>query len=375
MRKRLCAALFALAVGAAQADVTVGVTLCATGPGASLGIPERNAIALLPPTLGGEKVAYVVLDDGTDPAGAFKNAQKLISEHKVDAIIGSSTFPPSLASARAAAEARTPIIALAPIRPPAEVAPWVFTTPQSVAVVAASVVRHMKAAGVKSVAFIGYNDPSGDDWWNNLSRQAQAEGIAMVANERYNRTDTSVIGQALKILSAAPDAVFIGGSGTPAALPQTTLVERGYRGRFYHNHGSTNKDFIRVGGKSVEGSILPAPPMLVAEQLPENHVSKRIALEFLKVYEGAHGAGSRNVFAAYAYDAYLLLERAVPQALKRAKPGTAGFRLALRNALESVRDMPGASGVFNMSPADHNGLDERAVVMVRIEGGDWKLAR
>jgi len=375
MRTRFCAALLALAFGAAQADVTVGVTLCATGPGASLGIPERNAIALLPPTLGGEKVTYVVLDDGTDPAGAFKNAQKLISENKVDAIIGSSTFPPSLAAARAAAEARTPIIALAPIRPPAEVAPWVFTTPQSVAVVAASVVRHMKAAGVKSVAFIGYNDPSGDDWWNNLSRQAQAVGVAMVANERYNRTDTSVIGQALKILSAAPDAVFIGGSGTPAVLPQLTLVERGYRGRFYHNHGSTNRDFIRVGGKSVEGSILPASPMLVAEQLPEGHPSKRTALEFLRVYEGAHGAGSRNVFAAYAHDAYLLLRHAVPRALRQARPGTAEFRQALRDALEGVRDMPGTSGVFNLSPSDHGGLDERAVVMVRVEGGDWKLAK
>ncbi len=239
----------------------------------------------------------------------------------------------------------------------------------------AAVARHMKAAGVKSLAFIGYNDPSGDDWWNNLSRQAQAAGIAMVANERYNRTDTSIIGQALKILSAAPDAVFIGGSGTPAVLPQLTLVERGYRGRFYHNHGSTNRDFIRVGGKSVEGSILPASPMLVAEQLPEGHPSKRTALEFLRVYEGAHGAGSRNVFAAYAHDAYLLLRHAVPRALRQARPGTAEFRQALRDALEGVRDMPGTSGVFNLSPSDHGGLDERAVVMVRVEGGDWKLAK
>jgi len=371
----IAAALLVLAMGSAQADVTVGVTLSATGPGASLGIPEKNAIALLPTTLGGEKVTYIVLDDATDPTAAARNAQKLVTENRVDVIIGASVFPTSLAAARVAAEGKTPIIAMAPIRPAPESAAWVFTTPPSVAVVAVAVLRHMKAAGVRTAGFVGFNDASGDDWWNHLSQQAESAGIRMVANERYARTDTSVTAQALKVLLAAPDAVFIGGSGTPAALPQITLVERGYKGRFYQNHGSTHRDFIRIGGRSVEGTILPAPPMLVAEQLADGHPSKRPSLEFIRLYEGAHGAGSRSVFGGYAWDAHLLLQRAVPVALRKARPGGAEFRQALRDALEGIRELPGVSGVFGMSAQDHNGLDDRAVVMVTIEGGDWRLAR
>lgn len=357
------------------ADVTVGVTLSATGPAASLGAPERNMIALLPKTLGGEKVVYIVLDDATDPTAAAKNATKLTSESNVDVIIGSSTVPTAMSASRVAAESKTPIITMAPIRPPAEIASWIFQTPQAVSLVARAVVKHMKTTGVQTLGFIGYNDPYGEAWWTSLSQQAEAAGIKIVASERYNRADTSVIGQVLKLTSARPDAVFIAASGTPSALPQTTLVDRGYKGKFYQSHGSTNREFLRVGGKAVEGTILPSAPMLVAEQLPDNHPAKGPSTEMIKLYEGAHGSGSRDVFAGLAYDAHLLLQRTVPQALKKAKPGTPEFRQALRDALEGVKEMPAAYGAFNMSPSDHNGLDDRSIVMIRVENGGWALVR
>jgi branched-chain amino acid transport system substrate-binding protein len=371
--RKLLALFLAGAATSALADITVGVTLSTTGPTASLGIPEKNTIALLPPTIGGQKVNYIVLDDATDPTAASKNARKLVAEDKVDVIIGSTATPTSIAVLEVAAESKTPQIALAPFAPAADKAAWVFQMPQDFGIMAGAIVGHMVANGVKTVAFIGYTDGYGELWLRDFNRVAAEKGIKTVATERYNRTDTSVAGQILKILSANPDAVLIAASGSPAVLPQATLVERGYKGRIYQTHGVANKDFLRVGAKDVEGTVLPVGPILVAEQLPDSNASKKVALNYIKLYEAAYGADSRNSFGAHAWDAGLLLQHAIPEALKKAKPGTPEFRAALREAMENVKEMPADHGVFSFSASNHKGLDGRAVVMVRVENGAWKL--
>ncbi|MBE0624285.1 MAG: ABC transporter substrate-binding protein [Burkholderiales bacterium] len=361
------------AAGSALADITVGVTLSTTGPAASLGIPEKNTIALLPNEIAGQKMKYIVLDDGTDPTAASKNARKLVSEDKVDVIIGGSITPSSTAVLEVAAESKTPQIALAPFAPAADKAAWVFLMPQDFAIMGGAIVDHMMAKGVKTVGFIGYTDGYGELWLRVMNKITAEKGLKMVAVERFNRTDTSVTGQILKIMSTSPDAVLVVGSGTPAAMPQATLVERGYKGRIYQTHGVANKDFLRVGGKNVEGAVLPIGPVLVPEQLPDSNASKKVALNYIKLYEAAYGADSRNSFGAHAWDAGLLLQRAIPEALKKAKPGTAEFRAALRDAMENVKEMPANHGVFSFSPTNHKGLDNRAVVMVVVENGTWKV--
>ncbi len=364
-----------LASGVARADITIGVIVSATGPAASLGIPEKQTFALLPQTMGGEKVRYIVLDDATDPSTAVKNARKLTAEDKVDALIGSSATPASMGILEVAFEARTPQIAMAPLPPAGDKAPWVFTTPQSFPLMAVAMVQHMTVNNVKTLGFIGYADAYGELWLKAIQDAAAAKGIAVSAVERYQRNDTSVAGQALKLVAAKPDAILIAGSGTPAVLPQATLIERGYKGKLYQTHGIANRDFLRVGGKNVEGTLFPVGPMLLAEQLADGHPSKKPALEYIKVYEGAHGANSRSTFGGHGWDAYLLLNRAVPEALKKARPGTAEFRLALRDALENVAELPAVHGVFNMSAKDHNGFDGRAAIMATVENGDWKILK
>ena len=364
-----------LAAGSAWADITIGVSVSATGPAASLGIPEKNTFALLPQTVGGQKVKYIVLDDASDPSTAVKNVRKFTGEDKVDAIIGSTVTPASMAILEVAFETKTPQIAMAPLPPAGDKAPWVFTTPQNFTQMAIAIADHMAANKVKTVGFIGYADPYGQLWLKAMTGAAEAKGLKIVQAESYQRNDTSVTGQALKLVAANPDAILIAGSGTPAVLPQATLIERGYKGKFYQTHGIANRDFLRVGGKNVEGTLFPVGPMLLAEQLPDSHPSKKAALEYIKVYEGAHGANSRSTFGGHGWDAYLLLNRAVPEALKKAKPGTAEFRAALRDALEGIKELPGVHGVFSMSPKDHNGFDGRAAIMATIENGDWKILK
>ncbi|HRF11318.1 MAG: ABC transporter substrate-binding protein [Candidatus Accumulibacter phosphatis] len=376
---RLVALLGAAFVTCVHAEVNVGVTLSATGPAASLGIPEKNTVALLPTSIAGQKVNYLILDDASDTTTAVKNTRKLLAENKVDVLIGSTITPNSLAMIDVAAEAETPMIAMAAsariIEPMDGKRYWVFKTPQNDAQMATAIVEHMLNNNVRTVAYIGFADAYGEGWWNEFSKIAEARKIQIVANERFNRSDTSVTGQVLKVLAARPDAVLIGGAGTPAALPQKSLKEKGYKGIMYQTHGVANTDFLRVCGKDCEGTFLPAGPVLVAAQLPDSNPIKKAALEYVNKYEEAHGRGSVSTFGAHAWDAGKLLGNAIPEALKKAQPGTPEFRKALRDALEKTRNLTAAHGVFNMSPQDHLGFDQRARVMVKIEGGNWKLVQ
>jgi branched-chain amino acid transport system substrate-binding protein len=372
----LLAALVLGLAGGARADINIGVTISTTGPAASLGIPQKNTLELLPPTIGGEKINWIVLDDGSDTTKAVTNARKLVTEDKVDVIIGSSTTPNSLAMREVAADTGTPMISLAAsaaiINPVDPKTKWVFKTPQNDALMADAVAISMKANGVATLGYIGFADAYGDGWLAEIKRSAQTAGIKVVAEEKYNRNDPSVTGQVLKLIAAHPDAVLIGAAGTPGATPAKELVARGYKGKIFQTHGVANPDFLRVVGKDGNGEILPAGPMLVYEQLPDTNAVKKTAAEYVTRYEQKFG--TRTTFGGHLYDAYLLLAKAVPEALKKGKPGTKEFRTALRDALENS-NVVGTHGVFVMSAADHNGLDNRARVMVRIENEKWVLIK
>lgn len=363
----------------AQADINVGVIASATGPAASLGIPEKNTFSLMPTTIAGEKVNYIILDDGSDTTSSVKNARKLTSEDKVDVLIGTSTTPTSLAIIDVAAESETPMISMAAgaaiVEPVDAKRHWVFKTPQNDIMMATAIVEHMVNHGIKTVGFIGFSDAYGEGWWQQFSKIAELRKIKVVGNERYNRSDTSVTGQILKLMSANPDAILTAGAGTPSALPQKALKEKGYKGKLYQTHGVANNDFLRVCGKDCEGTFLPAGPVLVAAQLPDSNPVKKAGLEYIQKYEKAYGAGSVSTFGAHAWDAAHLFANAAPIALKKAKPGTKEFRAALRDAIEGTKNMFGAHGVFNMSPTDHLGLDQRGRVMVEIVGGKWVLVK
>jgi len=371
--------LFMLALSglslAANADVKVGVIVAATGPGASLGIPEKNTFNLLPKTLGGEPVQYIILDDASDTTLSVKHARKLIEEERVDLIIAATTVPTSISVAGVASELKTPQLALAPMSIATDKNPWFFAVPQPTAIMMSAVVDNMKARGVKTIGYLGFSDSWGEMVLAGTQANLDKAGIKLVASERYARLDTSVSGQVLKLMAAKPDAIVLGGAGTPGVLPQMTLRDRGYKGPIYHNTGVINKDFLRVGGNALNGAYAPTGPVMVAEQLPDSNPIKRVALEFTAAYEGKYGKGTRDAFAAYAWDAYLLADKAVEVAAKSAKPGTLKFRSALRDALESNKEVVGTHAVYNMTKMDHTGVDQRASALVQVKNGDWKLVQ
>lgn len=374
---RALAASLLLASGAALADVKIGVIASSTGVTAVVGIPQKNTVALLPAEIGGQKVDYVVLDDASDPTNAVTNLKKLLAEHKVDALIGPTTTPAALAMLDFVAEARVPLVTTvgssALVLPMDERKKWVFKTTQNDDLIAEALIAHMNATGVRSVGFIGFNDPYGENWYKVFVPMAEKAGIRIAASERYTRTDASVTGQALKLLAARPDAVLIAATGGPAVLPQAALLEKGYKGKVYQTHGVATNDFIRIGGAKVEGTLMAGGPMLVADDLPTSNPIKAVARGYIKAYEAKYGAGSTSTFGANTYDAGLLLQKAIPVALKKAQPGSPEFRAALRDALEQAKEVVGAQGVFNMTAQDHNGMDSRARVMMSVKNGRWTL--
>jgi branched-chain amino acid transport system substrate-binding protein len=351
------------------------VVLSQTGPLSSLGIPQANTLAMWPDKIAGEKVKMVIFDDASDTTAALKNTRRLIAENNIDVLLGSSGVPQVIAMADLAAEYRVPQLAMAPVELPTFKIAWTYNMPQPVALMAEALATRMKHDKVKTVGFLGFSESYGEAWLNSFKPKADAAGIKIVAVERYAPPDTSVSAQVLKIMSAQPDAVLVVGAGTAAALPQITLRERGFKGQIYQTHGAASKDLIRVGGKAVEGAIMPAGPLMVAELLDNANPVKKPAMEYVTNYEKKYGADSRTQFGAHAFDALQVLQRVVPVALKKAKPGTPEFRLALKNALESEREIAVSHGVLNYSAANHSGFDQRGYVMLSVADGKWKLLK
>jgi branched-chain amino acid transport system substrate-binding protein len=379
LTRRAFGAALALGIttGAAlAADLKVGLSVSLSGPNSSLGVPYAKgmqAAIAYKPDINGRKVQLIVLDDGSDPTTAGRNARKLIEEEKVDVIMGTSGVPAAIAMAQVARETRTPMIGLTPISLQGPDLEWTVTVAQPTDLMVEAVVERMKANGVKNVAYIGFSDAWGDLVYNALMKATGPAGIKVVTNERYARADASVTGQVLKVIAARPDAVMTGGAGTPGALPYLALQERGYKGPIYGQHGLINADFVRVGASAADGTQVPTGPIIVAEQLPNDHPTKKIALEFRNVFQKVNNAPTTDAFSAYSFDGYLVFADAAARAMKTAEPGTPAFRVALRDAIMSTREVVGAHGVYNFKSGQLYGVDQRARVIVKLDKGQWKL--
>jgi branched-chain amino acid transport system substrate-binding protein len=363
----------------ARADINIGVVLSLTGPGASLGIPENDTIKLWPKTMGNEKVVVTVLNDNSDSTAAATAARKLVTDNKVDVLIGSSVTPPSIAMVEVAGETKVALLSLAGggaiVEPQEGNRKWAFKFSPTETYSSDLIVDHMTKNHVASVAVIGLANAYGEGFVKNFERIAAAKGIRILASERYATTDTSVVAQVVKMLSAKPDAIYIAASGTPGALPQIELAQRGWKGPTYQTQGVANNDFLRLGGKALEGTFMTTAPVLVAEQLKDSDPIKQPALEYVNVFEGAYGPNTRSLFGATAWDVFFMLRQVVDKASRTTKPGTPEFRAAIRDGMENLKDFVSAEGVYTMSDKDHNGVDARCQVLVRIENGRWKLVQ
>lgn len=379
--RKLVLALSGLALAASmsvQAQVKIGVMASSTGPIAFVGIPQKNAVALLPQKIGDLSIEYITFDDASDPTQSVQLTKKLLGESKIDALIGPSGSGNAMGVLAFMAEGQTPM--LAPVGTSAVVLPmddkkrWVFKTHPNDDVISEGVVAGMIKRGVKTVGFIGRADPYGENWYKTFVPMAEKAGIKIVANERYSQKDTSAVAQALKLIAAKPDAILVAGVAADAAMPHTQLIDSGYKGHIFQTHGAASSAFIKIGGKKVEGALIVGPLLAVPDEIPDSFPTKKVTLDMVKGYEKQFGSPP-PIFAAGTYDAGLLLIRAIPEAAKKGKPGTQEFRSALRDALEGTKEMLASQGVINMSAKDHSGFDHRGRVLMTVKDGKFAMLK
>lgn len=373
----VCTAMV-LATSGANADIKVGIVVSASGPGSALGQPQMRTVAALPKEIGGEKIVYIALDDESDSTKGIQNARRLVIQDGVDVLIGSSLTPVTMPMLDVAWEAKTPIISLAAataiVQPMDERRKWAFKVVPNDDLMALAILKHIAKSGAKTLGYIGVSDGYGEGYYKEVSRLAPTFGLTVTTHEVYARADTSVTGQALKVMATNPDAVFIASAGTPAVLPQQALRERGYAGKIYQTHGVASEEFIKLGGASVEGAVFTGEAFTIADDLPADDPFRKVRDELLSAYEKVNGQ-KPNIFAAHLWDSVALLRRAIPNAMKTAKPGTAEFRAALRDELEHGKDVYLNNGLSTMSPTDHNGYDERSAFLIKVEGGRFRLMK
>lgn len=368
------ACLLSVLAPPASAQIKIGLDMALTGPTATVILPHQRAWSIVPKEMAGVKATYPLVDDHGDPTLAVQLVRRLISEDKVDAIVSAGTIPICAATARLAVDSQTPVICAAPVVTHGEEFHWMFTAAPAAIVIMKPAVDHMKAQGAHTIGYLGFSDSLGDVHLAGLKKLAAQDGLKVVVEERFDRTATSITGQALHIVAAKPDAVFIGASGTPAAFAQKSLVTLGYKGPVYHTNAIFTPAFTRVGGKAVQGAYALSSPFYIVDQLPDSNINKPIGLKLKKLWDSHFPGADPGASAAYAYDSYLMLNAAAEHAIKIAKPGTAAFRVALRDGLEHLKELVGASAVFNTTPTDHNGADSRSAILVQLHGNDWKIA-
>jgi branched-chain amino acid transport system substrate-binding protein len=367
-----------LSVSSAQAQIKVGITMSASGPGAALGQPQSKTVAALPKEIAGQKISYFALDDESDPTKGAQNGRKLITEEKVDVLIGSSLTPVSLPLIDIAAEAKTPLMTMAAaailVAPMDDKRKWVFKVVPNDDIMANAILKYIAKTGAKTLGYIGVSDAYGEGYYKVLSEVAPKLGVTLTGHEVYARSDASVTGQVLKIIATKPDAVFVASAGTPAVLPQKALRERGYKGPIFQTHGVATEEFIKLGGKDVDGAIFTGEAFTVVNDLPADSPFRKPTNAFIDAYKAANG-NIPSIFGAHLWDSMSHVERAIPAALKVAKPGTAEFRAALRDEIEKTKDFALNNGLSNMTPDNHNGYDERSAFVIEVKDGAFHLVK
>lgn len=355
----------------AQAEIVVGGTFSLTGPAAALGTSFQRTLPLLPKEIAGEPVRYVIVDDGSDPSAAVRNVRKLINENHVDVLIGPTNAATGYAIAPVLGELKVPLISGTALDLFGDKSEWFINLSTPITMWVAQIVNHMKDSGLKKVAFVGYNDVYGDTAFAAFKKDCAEAGLEIVADERFARSDTSFVGQALRISTAKPDGVFIAASGSPAVLPNVTLRERGYNKPLYNAPVAVSQDFLRLGGSKVEGVISAAYLIAVPHQIPDSNPSKKAVTELFDEFTKMYPNMQPDTQNPTAYDSGVVLKMVATEALKVAKPGTEEFRVAIRDRLHTINGLVGSVGVYQFKPGQPYGVQENSIVFVNVKDGKW----
>ncbi|ACM21147.1 branched-chain amino acid ABC transporter, periplasmic amino acid-binding protein, putative [Geotalea daltonii FRC-32] len=365
---------FSVSTATAAPFVRIGALFSVTGPASFLGEPEKNTLEMLVKEINengginGTKLEAVIYDTGGDATKAKQLVNKLIKNDKVSVIIGPSTTGESMAIIDDVERAGIPLISCAAgLKITEPVKKWVFKTPANDHVAAEKIMNYMAKQKQKSFALLTVTDGFGQSGREQIKALARQKGLKIVADEVYGPKDTDMTAQLTKIRGLKPDAIICWGTNPGPAVITKNIKQLGIKTPIYMSHGVASKKYIQLAGAdAAEGVMLPAGKLAIYDVLPKTDAQYKLLKSYDSSYKKAYGTEA-STFGGYAYDAFLLLTQAIK------KSGTTPEQI--RNGIEQARKLVSISGVFNMSPTNHNGLDLSAFEMVRVTKGDWVVIK
>jgi branched-chain amino acid transport system substrate-binding protein len=359
---------------AGDEPIKIGAVLSVTGPASPLGEPEKNTMEMVAEEINarggvlGRPLELIILDDETDVNKAVLAAQRLLKKDQVAVVLGPTTSGNALAVKNFFPGAKVPLIACAAaekIVTPA--GPWVFKVAPSDRHAILRILAHAKSRGYKKVALLTVSDGFGQAGRQALKELVPAQGLEIVADEVYGPKDTDMTAQLTKIKGLAPDAIICWGTNPGPAVIAKNRVQLGVETPLYMSHGVASKKFIELAGEAADGVMLPAGKLIVAEQLADDDPQKPLLVKYAKEYQEKFKAPV-STFGGHGWDSLRLAVAAIEKG-GSAEPGD------IRNNLEALGPFAGVGGVFDYTPEDHNGQDEKAFEMVIIDKGDWKILK
>lgn len=358
----------------AAGTIRIGGLFAVTGPASFLGEPEKKTLEMLVKDanskggINGIKLEAVIYDTAGDATKAVQLATRLIRDDKVSVIIGPSTTGESMAVIPVAEKERIPLVSCAAgIKITDPVKHWVFKTPANDHVAAEKILNYMTRQKQKTIALLTVTDGFGASGREQIKTLARQKGFTIVADEVYGPKDTDMTAQLTKIRGIKPDAIICWGTNPGPAVITKNVRQLGLKVPLYMSHGVASRKFIELAGAdAAEGVMLPAGKLAVYEVLSKNDPQYKLLKEYDQAYKKTYGVEA-STFGGYAYDAFLLASAGIK------KTGPAPEQI--RNGIEQTQRLISISGLFNMSPKDHNGLDLSAFEMVRIVKGDWTVLK
>ena len=370
----VCVCLLWNSSAMAAATIKIGGLFAVTGPASFLGEPEKKTLEMMVKDLNdkgginGIKLEAVIYDTGGDATKAVQLAIKLIKNDRVSVIIGPSTTGESMAVIPVAEKERIPLISCAAgIKITEPVKKWVFKTPANDHIAAEKILNQMVKMKQKNIALLTVTDGFGSSGREQIKVIAAKKGFKIVADEVYSPKDTDMTSQLTKIRGIKPDAIICWGTNPGPAVITKNVKQLGLKIPLYMSHGVASKKYIELAGiEASQGVMLPAGKLAIYDVLQKSDPQAKLLREYDQAYRKNYGVEA-STFGGYAYDAFTLVTNAIK------KSGTTPEKI--RTGLEQTKKLASVSGIFTMSPQDHNGLDLSAFEMVRIVNGDWSLVK
>jgi branched-chain amino acid transport system substrate-binding protein len=355
----------------AAGTIRIGGLFAVTGPAAFIGDPAKKTLEMLVKEtnlrggVNGIKIETVIYDTGGDPTKAVQLATKLIRDDKVNVIVGPSTTGETMAVIPLVEKAKIPMISSAAggkIVDP--VKHWVFKTAASDHIAVEKLLNYVHSKNQKRIALFTVSDGFGTSGREQLKAYAAKQGFTIVADEVFAPKDTDMTPQLTKIRGIKPDAIICWALNPGMAIISNSIKQLNIKAPLYMSHGTATTKYIELAVDSADGVVHPAGKMAIYDSLPKSDPQAKMLKDYYLDYKKIYGEEA-TTFGGYAYDAFRLIVSALE------KGNTTPEQI--RNGIEQAKKLPSISGIFTMSPKDHNGLDLSSLVMVKITKGKWSM--